>query len=400
MKASLPRINQAKIAGKTVLARVDFNVTVDDDNVILDATKVLENLPTIHYLLKHKVKVLLFSHRSTVKVDSVKTKPSFLPLLPQIEKIINHKLHLLDPRDLGRAKEEIAKSPFGTVFLFDNTRLHPGEEIGDITYAKELAKLGDTFIYDAFASYRPEATTVALPRFLPTYIGFTMQREIAMLSSIFKKPKRPLLSIIGGAKTEIKVGIVRRFLQVSDTIILGGGVANTFLHAWGIHLGSSLVDIEMIPVARELLWMALHSRVALELPHDFIIAPQKDLDNIREVSHTDIAPDYAALDIGPATRRRFDSIIQQAGTIVWNGPMGKYEDPRFSSGTLSVLESIIKTKAKKIVGGGDTITALPKEKRGAIDHISTGGGAMLVYLESGTTPPIEAIRKYQKKHLK
>lgn len=215
-----------------------------------------------------------------------------------------------------------------------------------------------------------------------------------MLSSIFKNPKRPLICIVGGAKTEVKVGIVRRFLSSADTVILGGGVANTFLHAWGIHLGSSLVDREMVSVARELLWLALHSRVALELPHDFIVSRVGTNNSIRSVLHTEITPEYRALDIGPLTQKRYRDLIQQAGTIVWNGPMGKYEQKEFRAGTMAVLDAIVSSKAKKIVGGGDTITALPEAKRQTIDHISTGGGAMLVFLESGTTPPIEAIRKH------
>lgn len=394
----LPFITQAPLHGKTVLARVDFNVTVDGDDQILDASKILENLATINYLRQKKTKIVLFSHRSIVKENGKKIAPSFKELVPQIEKIINCKLRFLSPLELDQAEKEVKQAKHGAVFLFDNTRLHPAEEKLDTQYAKALAKLGDIFVYDAFASYRPEVTTVTLPRYLPTAIGFTMREEIRMLSSIFHKPKRPLIAVIGGAKTEVKVGIVRNFLHFADTIILGGSVANTFLQAWGIDLGGSKVDTEMVSVARELLWMALHSRVALELPHDFMISRVGSSNSIKSVLHTEIKSGFAAYDIGPATRKRYGSIIASSGTVVWNGPMGMYEKEVFRAGTTSILDAIISSKAKKIVGGGDTITALPEEKRKKIDHISTGGGAMLVFLESGATPPIEAIRKYSKKN--
>lgn len=396
MQQNLPLVSSAPLFKKTVLVRVDFNVTVDDANNIREASKIIENIPTIDYISKQQTKVILFSHRSTIKKAGKKIKPSFRPLLTQIEKIIKKRIRLLDPRDLNKAKRAI-DSGKNQLFLFDNTRLHPGEETSDTRYAKDLARLGDVFVYDAFASYRPEATTVGIPRFLPTYIGFTMDKEITMLSSIFKNPRRPLVAIIGGAKTEVKVGIVRKFLSFADTVVLGGSVANTFLRAWGIDLGASLVDAEMVSVARELLWLALHSRVALELPHDFMVSHYKERTAPKAVHHLEIGRSYAAFDIGPETQKRYRSIVHQAGTVVWNGPMGLYEKAEFQGGTLALLDAIATARAKKIIGGGDTITALPDIKRKNIDHISTGGGAMLVFLESGTTAPIEAIRKYAKR---
>ena len=397
MKSDLPFIREAKVKGKTVLARVDFNVTVDENDQIKDFTKIKENVETINYLLKAgATRIILMSHRSTIKRNGTKEKPSFAPLVSQIEKVLKHKIVLLDPRDLEGAKARIAEN--GTqLFLFDNTRLHPAESGADTFYGKQLAALADVFIYEAFASYRPETTTVVIPRYLPTYIGFTMAQEIDQLSSIFSKPKGPVVCIIGGAKTEVKVGIVRRFLQSADTVILGGGVANTFLHGWGIYMGASLVDTDMVNVARELLWLALHSRVALELPNDFIVSRVGTGNSVRSVLHTEITPEYGAFDIGPVTQMRYKALIKSAGTVVWNGPMGLFEREEFSGGTNAILDAIVKTEAKTIVGGGDTITALPQSKRSKIDHISTGGGAMLVFLESGTTPPIEAIRKYNKK---
>ncbi len=393
MNDALPLITQPDLSGKRILTRVDFNATTNADDRIIDSFKIKENAPTINYIAKKKTKIILLSHRSSVVQDGKKITPSFKPLIGQIENLLKHRITLLDPLDLAQAQKIIKRANFGEIFFFDNTRLHPAEVKADIQHAKALAKLGDVLVYDAFASYRPETTTVVLPRFLPTYIGFTMQQEMKMLSAIFKKPRRPLVCIIGGAKTEVKVGIVRKFLQFADTIVLGGSVANTFLTAWGIHLGASLVDHDMVATARDLLWQALHSRVALELPHDFIVGKAGQA-NVLALHHTQIASSYAAFDIGPATRKRYQSIISRAGTIVWNGPMGKYEDRLFRAGTLSVLDAIIQARGKKIVGGGDTITSLPKRKRKALDHVSTGGGAMLVFLESGTTPPIEAIKKY------
>lgn len=401
MNKSLPIITSADIKGKTVLARVDFNVTVNEQNVIVDRTKILENIPTINYLINGGAKkIVLFSHRSILKKNGAKEKTSFEPLIKELENTLKHRIHLVDPRDVDAAEATIKKSNNNELILFDNTRLHPSEETCDTRYGKRLSSLGDLFVYEAFASYRPETTTVVLPRFLPTYIGFTMQQEISVLSSIFKKPKRPLICIVGGAKTEVKVGIVRKFLEFADTVILGGAVANTFLHGWGIHLGSSLVDMEMVSVARELLWLALHSRVALELPHDFTVGRIGSKNHIRSVLHTEITPEYAAFDIGPSTRKRYAEIIKTAGTVVWNGPMGKLEDEEFRFGTKAVLDAMIESKAKKIIGGGDTITALSRQERTKIDHISTGGGAMLVFLESGTTAPIEAIQKYTSKQQK
>ncbi len=230
-----------ELENKTVLLRVDFNVPVDNYNRIKNAAKIKQSLPTIKYLFKQKATIILLSHRSEIKGTG--EKPSFKPLVKQISSIIGKKIHFLNILDLKLAQKKISRLKSGEIALFENTRHHPGEEINDEKFAKELASLGHYFVYDAFPSHRPEVSTVGLTKMLPSIFGFSVQKEVEMLTKVTNNPKKPFVAIIGGAKTEIKVGLVEKFIETADTIILGGAVANTFLKAMGKNLGKSLVFI-------------------------------------------------------------------------------------------------------------------------------------------------------------
>lgn len=378
-----------ELANKTVLLRVDFNVPVDNNNIIKNAAKIKQSLPTIKYLLKQKAKVILLSHRSEIKGSGI--KPSFKPLVKQISKIIGKKIHFLNILDIKKAEKKITGLKQGSVVLFENTRHHPGEEVNDEKFAKDLAGLGHYFVYDAFPSHRPEVSTVGLTKFIPSLFGFSVQKEVEMLTKVTKDPKKPFVAIIGGAKTEIKVGLVDKFIETADSIILGGAVANTFLKAMGINLGKSLVDDDMIPLARKLLQKAERSNVKVLLPEDVVVAHHESFRGIKIKHHSQISSDEAIFDIGPETLNNYDQVIKTASTIVWNGPLGKYEHKAFVKGSKDLLSLVAKYNNVSIIGGGDTLELIDSKLKKNITYVSTAGGAMLKFLEKGTTAPVEAI---------
>lgn len=382
------------LKNKTVLLRVDFNVPVDKNDKIKSSAKIKQSLPTIKFLLKNKASVILLSHRSEIK--GTKIKPSFKPLVDQIAKIIGKKITFLSILDLKKAQKAISKLKPGALMLFENTRHHPGEEINDDKFAKDLASLGHYYVYDAFPSHRAEVSTVGLPKMIPSTFGFAVQKELEMLTKITQNPRQPFVAIIGGAKTEIKVGLVEKFIETADAIILGGAVANTFLKAMGNNVGKSLVDEEMIPLAQKLIEKAKTTRVKLFLPEDVLVAHFETFTDIKIKHHSELEEHEAIFDIGPITLRNYDKIIRTAQTIVWNGPLGKYEQEDFARGTKALLNLIAKYQNTSIIGGGDTLGLIDSKIKKNITYLSTAGGAMLKFLEKGTTPPIEAILQSNK----
>lgn len=384
-------ISKINFKNKKVLLRVDFNVPVDQNNQIKNDAKIRESLKTIQHLFKQKAIIIILAHRSEVKGSD--TKPSYKPLISQISKILRKPITFLDILNLKNAKNIIDKLKPGEIAMFENTRFHPGEEINDEKFSKQIASLGDIYVYDAFPSHRPHASTVGLTKHLPSVIGFQANREVAMLRKVTKNPKKPVLAMIGGAKTEIKVKLVEKFISTSDYIILGGAVANTFLKALGFNLGKSLVDEEMVPIARKLIHLALKSRVKLLLPEDVIVAHHQKMNNIKIKHHSELDDDEAIFDIGPKSLELYESVISKAKTVVWNGPFGKYENPEFIKGTKKLLSYVAKYENISILGGGDTLGIIDAKTKKNITYVSTAGGAMLKFLEKGTIAPIEAIEK-------
>ena len=354
-------IKDLDLKNKRVLVRVDFDLPIDGKGKINDIFRLKESLPTINYLLKQKCKIILISHLGRPdekKIEKLSLKP--------VAKILSGFL---------KRKVLFASNPgkmnFGDVLLLENIRFNKGEEKNDPKFAKNLAKLGDIYINDAFAvSHREHASIVGIPRFLPSVVGFCFEKEMKELNKILINSRRSLIAIMGGAKLETKIKIINKFLKIADKVLIGGALANTILACRGNDLGDSIVEKKLFKEVRK--FIGNHK---LFLPIDLKIKNRK------------------ALDIGPKTIKLFCTLIKNAKTIVWNGPMGLIEQKSFAIATKELIDCIAKSKAYSIVGGGDTIAFINQIKKEKVfDHISTGGGAMLDYLAHDTLPGIEALK--------
>ena len=374
---------------KRVLVRVDFNVPLKGDEVV-DDTRIRAALPTINYLLEHDAAVILCSH-----LGRPKGKPDMeLSLRPVAE----HLAELLDEpvafaNDcIGPVAEEAARElGFGEVLVLENTRFHSGEKRNDPEMARQLASLADLYVMDAFGSaHRAHASTEGISNYLPAVAGFLMEKEIQYLGQVISDPQKPFIVILGGAKVSDKIGVISNLLAKADFILIGGGMANTFFKAQGYPVGDSLVEDEALDTARELLQVA-GSR--LRLPVDVVIANRFDNDAESKVMAMAPVPEgWRILDIGPETVAAYDKVLHDARTIVWNGPMGVFEFPKFALGTFGVAEAVAESEAASIVGGGDSVAAINQSGlQDRITHISTGGGASLEMMEGKVLPGIAAL---------
>lgn len=386
-------IKDVDVRGKRVLVRVDFNVAMVDGFHITDETRIVESLPTIRYLLGSQAKVILVSHLDRPG-GQVKPALSLRSVVARLKKYTGRNVKLIEKFWQKKTIEGSLSIKEGELVMLENIRFHPGEEKNEASFAKHLSRLADIYVNDAFGtSHRAHASIVGVAEYLPSFAGFLLAKEIDMISMALGKPKRPLLIAIGGAKTPEKIRAIDRLLDVADTILVGGASANTFLHAWGIETGSSLVNHEMIEMAKVVFWKASHKHCALILPSDVVVVDKKDKSNSQVIPYDRVSDNFSIVDIGPVTCRTFAELIEASGTVIWNGPMGLYEDARFRSGTDSVLQAIVGCDGLTIVGGGDTLASIAKEEYiGKISHLSTGGGALLEFLEKGTLPGIEVIQ--------
>ncbi len=377
------------VAGKTVLVRVDFNVPLDD-GVVTDDTRIRAALPTIAYLREHGAKVILASHlgRPKGKVD-----PTFS--LKPIADYLRDKLHVpvrMAPDSVGpEVREMVDALKPGDVLLLENTRFHAGEEKNDAAYASELASLADVYVNDAFgAAHRAHASTEGVTKHLPAVAGFLLQKELDFLGKALSDPERPFIAILGGAKISDKIGVVSNLLEKVDRLLIGGGMANTFLKAKGYSLGDSLVEDDVLDTARSLMDKGDDR---LLLPVDAVIADAFDARAASKVVAADAVPGgWRVLDIGPKTVERYTAILKPAHTVFWNGPMGVFEFPRFAEGTVAIARAVAGLDATTIIGGGDSVAAV--EQAGVADritHISTGGGASLEFLEGKELPGVAAL---------
>lgn len=385
----LPGIKDIPVAGKRVLVRVDFNVSLAADNTIANDQRIRESLPTIEYLIKQGATVILLSHLGRPAGRCVEAL-SLEPVADRLSTLIGKKVAFV---------KDIATHAPGPVILIENTRFFPGEEQNDRSFAKQLAALGDIFVNDAFGTaHRTHSSTVGITAYLPSYAGFLFSREVKLIGDAVTKPARPLLVIIGGGKTPEKIRVIERLLDVADTIYLGGAVANTFFATWGIGVGVSRVDHEMIEMARNVLWKATRVSSRLLLPSDVIVSNSDRTTQPVTLPYNKIPMGLGIFDIGPNAREELGRIIASANTVIWNGPMGLYEDDRFAEGTRYTFHAIAQAKALSIVGGGDTIATIHDESlMKKIDLVSTGGSAMLEFIEKGTLPTIEALKNGIKK---
>lgn len=383
-------LKELDVTGKRVLVRVDFNVPLDGDR-ITDDTRVRAALPTIHALLDRGASVILVSHLGRPK-GQINPKYSLQPVADRLGELLDAPV-LFAGDVVGPSAEAIAASiEPGQVALLENVRFEPGEEKNDDALATKLAGLADAYVNDAFgAAHRAHASTAGVAAKLPNAAGLLMERELSALSKALDDPARPLVVLLGGAKISDKIGVIRKFLESADAILVGGGIANTLLAAEGREMGHSLVEKESIDTARQILVEATSSTCDLVIPVDYVVATSPDdADNAQTV--TDVAPDQAVFDIGPASVIEFAVWIRKARTIVWNGPMGLFEIPPFDAGTRAIAEAIASSDGYSIVGGGDSVAAVQQTGLAdEIDHISTGGGASLEFLEGQTLPGVAAL---------
>ncbi|MDK2820438.1 MAG: phosphoglycerate kinase [Clostridia bacterium] len=380
------------VNNKKVLVRVDFNVPLKDGEVT-DNTRIRAALPTIQYLVEHNAKVILMSHLGRPK-GQVKEELRLDPVAKELEALLGRKVQKVNDCIGAEVEEAVANLKTGEVLLLENLRFHPEEEKNDPDFAKKLASLADIYVNDAFGTaHRAHASTEGVAHFLPAAAGFLLQKEIETLGKALSNPERPFVAIIGGAKVSDKISVIKNLLTKVDTLIIGGGMANTFLRAKGYDMGKSLVEEDQIPLAKELIGAVGERGVDLNLPQDLVVAQEFKDDAPNQVVTVNAVPDgWMALDIGPETARSFANAIKGARTVVWNGPMGVFEMDTFARGTEAVAKAVAAVEGMSIVGGGDSVAAI--EKAGVADqigHISTGGGASLEFLEGKELPGIVAL---------
>jgi phosphoglycerate kinase len=383
-------IRDIDVKGKKVLVRVDFNVPTKDGKVG-DDTRIRAALPTIQYLLDHGAAVILCSHLGRPK-GGPDPKYTLKPVADYLAQLMGKPVAFAEDC-VGPVAEAAAKAlKPGQVLVLENTRFHPEEEKNDLGMAKQLASLADIYVNDAFGTaHRAHASTEGVARFLPGVAGFLMEKEIKYLGQAIDDPKRPFVAILGGAKISDKIGVIKNLLTKADVILIGGGMANTFLAAKGLAMGDSLVEADALETAKELL---ASGGSKLTLPVDMVLADKFDAEAQSKTVPTGNVPDgWRVLDIGPKTVEAFGKLIQNAGTVVWNGPMGVFEFPRFAEGTYGVAKAVAASKAVSVVGGGDSVAAIQQSGLAdKITHISTGGGASLEMLEGLVLPGLAALQ--------
>ncbi len=386
-------VKDIDVTGKRVFVRVDFNVPLNGD-VITDDTRIQKALPTIQYLMEQGAKVILASHLGRPKGEVVE-KYRLTPVAKRLSELLGKEVGKVNDSVGAEPELAIANMRSGDVLLLENVRFHGAETKNDEKYARQLAELADIFVNDAFgAAHRAHASTAGIAEYLPAVAGFLMEKELENLGKAVTNPERPFVAIIGGAKVSDKIGVIENLLGKVNTLIIGGGMANTFMKAQGYTTGKSLVEPDKVELAKELIEKAKSSQVALLLPTDAVVAlAMEPTAQQKVVPVTEIPEDWMVLDIGPASATTFAAAVKQAATVVWNGPMGVFEMDAFAKGTEAVARALAESNATTIVGGGDSVAAVNKVGvADKISHISTGGGASLEFLEGKVLPGVAALQ--------
>jgi len=386
-------ISDINVQGKKVIVRVDFNVPLDEQFHITDDRRITAALPTIKYLLeKGALKVILVSHLGRPKGDGFEKDFSLAPVAKRLQEVLGQPVQLLNDCVGQAVKDGIAQSP-AKVILLENVRFHKAEEKNDPAFAKELASLADIYVNDAFGTaHRAHASTAGITAYLPAVAGFLIEKELQYLGSAINNPKRPLVVILGGAKVSDKIELIKNLIPKANTIIIGGGMAYTFLKAQGISIGNSKLEKDKVDMARDLLEQAKKAGVEMALTSDFVIT-QSFMSDDCKISDT-IPDGWESLDIGPKTRERYKAILAKAKTVVWNGPLGVFERPAYEKGTRTIADYLasLHQDVTVVIGGGDSAAAVAKfGLEDQMTHISTGGGASLEFLEGKTLPGIAAL---------
>ncbi|OGQ53123.1 MAG: phosphoglycerate kinase [Deltaproteobacteria bacterium RIFCSPLOWO2_02_FULL_53_8] len=396
MNKGLKFIDELDLKGKRVLIRVDFNVPLDDKGNITDDTRIRGVLPTINYALDQKAMVILASHLGRPKGKRV-GEMSLGPVAKRLGRLLDKDVTLTPDCVGDETKKIVADMKPGDVVLLENLRFHTEEEKNDGEFGKNLGALADVYINDAFATaHRAHASNVAITKHVKEYAaGFLMKKELTYFSMAMEKPVRPLIAIIGGKKVSDKVGVLAALCDRVDKLIIGGGMAMTFFKALGYEIGKSFAEDEALAAAKEVIAIAKEKKIKLYLPVDFVVADRYAAEaETKVVTYQEIPKEWMALDIGPATVTLFSEAIQNAKTIIWNGPMGVFELDAFARGTFAMVSAVANTYAMTIVGGGDTDVAVHRAGEYAkISYISTGGGAFLEILKGKELPGITALRQ-------
>ncbi len=382
-------VRDVDVKGKRVLVRVDFNVPLADGEVA-DDTRIRAAIPTIQYLLDHGAAVILMSHLGRPE-GQIREELRMDPVARSLAQLLGQEVAKVDDCVGADTKEAAAALQPGQILLLENLRFHPEETDNNPAFARQLASLAHVYVNDAFGTaHRAHASTSGVPEYLPAVAGLLMERELDFLGKALSSPERPFVAILGGKKISDKIGVVRSLLGKVDLLLIGGAMANTFLKAQGCEVGQSFVEDDSLPMAREILQQADGK---LLLPVDVVVGDSFSADaEATTVGIEEVPPGGLILDVGPRTLSLFQEKIASAKTVVWNGPLGVFEFPRFATGTVSLAKSLGEAPATTIVGGGDSIAAL--RQAGLMDkmsHVSTGGGASLQFLEGKTLPGVAAL---------
>lgn len=385
-------VEDIDVSGKKVLVRCDFNVKMEN-GVITNDKRIVASLPTIKYLLEHGAKVILCSHLGRPKGE-FKSEFSLAPVAERLSQYLGLEVKMAKDVVGDSAKELAASLKEGEVMLIENVRFMPEETKNDPEFSKALASLAEIYVNDAFGSaHRAHSSTTGVADYLPAVCGFLIRKELDYIGGALENPKRPLVAILGGAKVSDKIGVITNLLTKVDTLIVGGGMAYTFFAANGHNIGTSICEEDKIDMAKEMMNSAKEKGVNFLIPIDNVVADKYAEDADHKVVDSDDIPDgWMGLDIGPKTSKIFADAVKDAGTVIWNGPMGVSEWANFANGTISVAKAIAESDAISIVGGGDSAAAV--EKLGFADkmsHISTGGGASLEFLEGKDLPGVVAL---------
>ncbi|WP_019121146.1 phosphoglycerate kinase [Brevibacillus massiliensis] len=386
-------IRDIDLAGKRVFCRVDFNVPMQD-GVITDDTRIRAAVPTITYLTKAGAKVILASHFGRPKGEVVE-EMRLTAVAEHLSKLLGQPVKKLADSTGPEVAAAVREMKDGDVILLENVRFHAGEEKNDPELAKEFASLADVFVNDAFGTaHRAHASTAGIAQYIPAVAGLLMEKELQFLGGALSNPDRPFTAIVGGAKVKDKIAVIENLLTKVDTLIIGGGMANTFIKAQGYSVGASLCEDDKLELARSLMEQAKQRGVQLLMPTDVVVADRFAADAETKTVSIDAIPDgWMALDIGPATVKTFREAILASKTVVWNGPMGVFELDKFASGTVEVAKAMAECAGTTIIGGGDSVAAV--EKAGVADrmtHISTGGGASLEFMEGKDLPGVTVLQ--------
>ncbi|HTY21824.1 MAG TPA: phosphoglycerate kinase [Desulfomonilaceae bacterium] len=387
-------IRDIDIKGKRVFFRFDFNVPLDSSGVIKDDTRIRRALPTINYAIEQGARLILASHLGRPKGEK-KPEMSLRPVAMRLQELVGREVRFVDDCIGQEVKEAVATIPDGGLLLLENLRFHSGETKNDPEFARELASIADVYVNDAFGTaHRAHASTVGITSFVKEKAaGLLLKEELENLDKAFSNPARPVVAIFGGAKVSDKLGVLTNILDRMDVVLIGGGMANTFLRASGTAMGTSRIEEDLVGTASEILQSAKNMGREVLLPVDVVVADRMEGVSRGELVDVQSVPsEEMALDVGSRTIKNFEVEIGKAGTIIWNGPMGVFENPAFSHGTMEIARAVAASGAFSVVGGGDTIRAV--QQRGVADkisYISTGGGAFMEFMEGKILPGVAAL---------